>query len=140
MSVLLGDGEGGLSLDRQYRTGILPRELAVGRFNDDEVDDLVVAAGRGADWVDVFLGNGDGTFSGPVRVTTGPRPNSVAIADFDANGRSDIAVANWSLDNESQASMSILFGNGEGLFPEKKDFIPPFPEALRCGHRRPRRR
>ncbi len=125
ITVFLGDGAGSLSLLRTYNAGVQPRELVMVDLNGDGVRDMVVAGGRNSSFVDRFLGNNDGTFRGPVNYSSGPRPNSVDSADFDLDGKADVAVANWSLDNESQASLSILFGDGLGDFPRKVDLRPP---------------
>ncbi len=126
VSVFHGDGQGGLRLDRGYAVGVNPRELAIVDLNTDERQDLVVAGGRGSNYVARLLGSADGTFGAPKNFPTGPRPNSVDSADFDLDGKADVAVANWSLDNEPLASLTLLFGDGEGEFPRQTDFTPPF--------------
>jgi hypothetical protein len=125
ITVFLGDGTGGLSLLRTYRSGVQPRELVMVDLNGNGALDMVVAGGRGSTAVNRFLGNNDGTFDGPVDFQSGPRPNSIDSADFDLDGKPDVAAANWSLDNEAQATLSILFGDGLGAFPRKVDLKPP---------------
>ncbi len=126
VSVFHGDGQGGLRLDRGYAAGVQPRELAIVDLNGDERQDLVIAGGRGSNSVSRLLGAADGTFGAPMDFTTGPRPNSVDSADFNLDGKADVAVANWSLGNEALASLTLLFGDGQGDFPTKTDFAPPF--------------
>ncbi len=124
VAILLGDGSGRLSLLTSYTVGVQPRELAVVDLDRNGIADLVVAGGRGSDYISRLLGNGDGTFRDRRDFATGPRPNSVDSADFDLDGLPDLAVANWSLDNPSLATLSILYGDGAGAFPRKKDLVP----------------
>src|SRR5262245_53458850 len=56
----------GFPSGRLFKTGFVPRSVAVGDFNGDGKSDLAVAnAGCqdcGGAWLSVLLGNGDGTF------------------------------------------------------------------------------
>jgi hypothetical protein len=124
ITILLGDGLGGLVLKGSYTSGVQPRELVAVDLDDNGDKDIVVVGGRGSDYVSRFLGGGDGTFYGRVDFATGPRPNSVDAADFNLDGFADVAVANWSLDDASLATMTILYGDGSGGFPGKQDFVP----------------
>src|SRR5262245_33252259 len=125
ITIFLGNGSGGLALEQVYPAGVQPRELVVVDLDSDGKQDLVVAGGRNANYVARFIGNGDGSFRGPVDFTTGHRPNSVGAADFDGDRKVDVAVANWSLDDPGEATLSVLYGDGEGDFSRKSDFLPP---------------
>lgn len=57
-------------------------------------------------------------FAPHVEYQTGSMPHSVKIADFNGDNKIDIAV----LDFGYYSSVSILIGNGDGTFQEKKDF------------------
>ncbi len=124
VTTFLGDGQGGVTLKGTYTSGVQPRELVPVDLDANAGVDLVVVGGRGSDYVSRFLGNDDGTFGSRLDFTTGPRPNSVDAGDFDLDGHADVAVANWSLDNPALATLSILWGDGAGSFPEKTDFVP----------------
>src|SRR5262245_28650548 len=87
-----------------------PFSVAVGDFNGDKVEDLVVA-NYGSDNVSVLLGNGDGTFQAARNFGVGSDPHSVAVGDFNGDGKPDVAVANQNSDN-----VSVLLGNGDGSF------------------------
>ncbi len=86
-----------------YAVGDLPRSVAVGDFDGDEIADLAVS-NFGSDNVSVLLGNGSGTFQTAVNYTVGLAPMSVAVGDFNSDGTLDLAVAN----------VSVLLGNGMG--------------------------
>src|SRR5206468_11859834 len=63
--VLLGNGDGSFQAARSYLVHVSPVSVAVGDFNGDGLQDLVVANYDSSD-VSVLLGNGDGTFHPPV--------------------------------------------------------------------------
>jgi hypothetical protein len=116
VSLLLGDGDGGFRDPRSYWTGTMPLCVAVGDFNGDGVEDLVVAD-RGSiegigSGLSVLLGIGDGTFQAEHRMGAGSFPLSVAVGDFDGDGRLDAAVANGLI----PGTVSLLLGNGDGTF------------------------
>ncbi len=98
LSVLLGDGAGGLTLSGTYGfTGpgtVVLRSLAVGDFNGDCHPDLVTSSLNGGN-VSLFLGRGDGTFGSPVNYVaeTAPLAAGAQIESIaaDPNFRSLIA-------------------------------------------------
>jgi hypothetical protein len=94
--------------------------VAVGDVNGDGKLDLVVANGDQQDNSDgsvgVLLGNGDGTFRSVVTYDSGAAFSIyVVIADVNGDGKADIVVANTGTDN-SDGSVGILLGNGDGTF------------------------
>src|SRR6266496_1102705 len=114
--VLLGNGDGSFQAARSYLVHVSPVSVAVGDFNGDGLQDLVVANYDSSD-VSVLLGNGDGTFRLPLNVPVGPpgsAPNCVAVCDFNGDGHDDLAVANYG--NATSTSIAVLLGNGNGTF------------------------
>ena len=124
MSVLLGDGQGGLSpapgspyasggnfAGISATTGSQPQALAAGDLNGDGNLD-VVTANSGNRGVSVLLGDGHGRLS---RAPDSPfsmgalNPYSVSTADFDGDGNRDVAVA-----TNNAPSVSVLLGDGQG--------------------------
>jgi len=114
--ILMGNGDGTFTPASPIPAGVgnFPQWVSIGDFNNDGRLDLAVANGND-NTVSILLGNGDGTFTpangSPVPV--GGFPFFLAIADFDQNGTADIAVT-----NESDSSVSILLGNGDGTFTQ----------------------
>ena len=114
VTILLGNGSGGFTraAGLPVTAGDDPRDVAVGDFNGDGVQDLAVA---NADSVTVFLGNGSGGFyvadGSPFHVGTGPA--SLAVGDFNGDGIQDLAAANRLSD-----TVTVLLGNGSGGFLE----------------------
>src|SRR5574341_1261554 len=92
-----------------------PRAVAVGDFNRDGKEDLVVLLAS-VDFVSngevaVLFGDGTGSFSAPIRFTVGLLPFEIALGDFNADKSLDLAVTNWGAD-----TVSVLLGDGAGSF------------------------
>jgi hypothetical protein len=99
ISLLLGNGDGTFQAQMTYSTGMpagdTPSGVAVGDFNGDGHQDLVVADGAGSS-VWVLPGNGDGTFQSPQMYSVGNEPVEIGVADFTgAGGPLDVATANF---------------------------------------------
>src|SRR6266496_3998631 len=121
--VLLGNGDGSFQAARSYLVHVSPVSVAVGDFNGDGLQDLVVANYDSSD-VSVLLGNGDGTFQLPLNFPVGPpgsAPNCVAVGDFNGDGHDDLAVANYG--NATSTSVAVLLGNGDGTFQAARNTL-----------------
>ena len=117
VKILLGNGAGGFTGSHNgipFPAGSSPQAIAVGDFNGDGIEDLVIAdfTGKG---VTVLQGDGAGNFTAftgsPFPV--GPNPYSVVVGDFNGDGIQDLATANL-LGN----SVTVLLGNGAGGFTQ----------------------
>jgi hypothetical protein len=120
-----------------YIGGILPIDTQLGDFNGDKNQDLVAIVTCGSlpqcpnltqVWtIAVYLGNGDGTFQAPI-VYGGSLPadiRAIAVADFNGDGKLDVAVAADCLSNQdcSEATITILLGNGDGTFTQASQYV-----------------
>src|ERR1700722_310013 len=96
--------------------------VAVGDFNNDGKQDIVVLSGDITGGIDLLLGNGDGPFqvAKPLSVAGGSRAGLV-VADFNADGNLDLAYGNGVGSN-----VSVMLGNGNGTFQS--------PVAYSAGH------
>ena len=110
ISVLFGDGVGGLSPATVYSTGTLPSGIAAADFNGDGWLDLTTA-NEGSDSITVRFNNGGGGFPTAITLVPAVDPFSVAIGDLDADSSIDIVVA-----NRTSNSVSVFRGNGDGTF------------------------
>jgi hypothetical protein len=117
-SILLGSGDGTFGEQIRVRAGpnmapALP-SVAVADLNGDGKLDLVISPYSSG--IAVALGNGDGTFQPATefRALTGQaRWNQVAVGDVNGDGIPDIVTA----------SGSVLFGDGKGGFPSRRDYL-----------------
>lgn len=117
VSILLGDGLGGLALDNNVTVGTGPNHIMTADFDEDDHLDLVVT-NRGANGegttASILLGNGDGTFITGDSLTTDPGPAGVAVADFNGDRHLDVVLANNHHDDGTV--VGVYLGNGDGTF------------------------
>jgi len=120
VSVLLNSGDGTFGTQTTYAVGNGPVAIATGTFNeknDTNVDLAVVNQTDGT--ISILLGNGDGTFTKkPTDIKVGTGPVAIAVGNFDTNNSSnnfpDLAVV-----NQTDGTVSILIGNGDGTFTKQ---------------------
>jgi FG-GAP-like repeat/Domain of unknown function (DUF4114) len=112
VTVLLSNGSGSFSSSSFSVSVCSPafRSIAVGDFNGDGKQDLVLA-GRDYASAFVFLGNGSGGFSSSSYFSVGCSPYFVAVGDFNGDGKQDLVSA-----NRGDNSVTVLLGNGAGSF------------------------
>src|SRR5713101_3885919 len=87
------------SLRREQRDPMTIRNVAIGDFNADGVQDLAVArlcltprCGTGN--AVVLLGNGDGSLQSPQDYLVGRGAGTIVVGDFNGDGLQDLAAAN----------------------------------------------
>jgi len=116
-SILLGNGTGGATVGSSPATARQPQAIAVGDLNGNGTADLAVANNQDNN-VSILLGNTNGTFSAasPASVAVGTKPTGVAIANLNGDTFPDLAVTNAPPGANTNGSVSILTGNGNGTF------------------------
>ena len=115
VTVLLGDGLGGLARAADLPVGLSPSSVVVGEFNGDGDQDLALA-NTGSDTVTVLLGDGLGGFARTVDVPVGLSPSSVVVGEFNGDTAQDLAVA-----NDLSHTVTVLLGDGLGGFARAAD-------------------
>lgn len=91
-------------------TGLLPRSVVVGNFNNDDFLDIATP-NYTSNSVSVALGLGTGAFSVATDYTVGVNCRDIATGDLDNDGDFDLATANY-----GENTISILTNNGSGTF------------------------
>lgn len=123
IAVDLGNGDGtfepGITTSLNYNPNTtFSRQLTVGDFNGDHINDIAVIKINGS--VDVLLGKGDGTFRSKIEIANHsgnqPASQSISSSDFNNDGRLDLAIG-----NSNSSDISVYFGNGDGTFAYQSD-------------------
>jgi FG-GAP-like repeat len=97
--------------------GVSPYAIVTADFNGDGKADLAVSEPCGNDpacvnyngSISILLGKGDGSFTAAASPAVNDYPGALAVGDFNGDGKTDIAVANF-----TGSAVSILLGNGHG--------------------------
>jgi hypothetical protein len=105
VSLLLGDGSGGLSLTAATGTGLSPIDVVAGDLDRDGFRDLVVATSAGTG-VELLKGTGT-SFGTQLTFDTGSLPTRLGLGDFNRDGRPDLVVV-----SESANRVAVFAGNG----------------------------
>lgn len=115
VSVLLGKGDGNFDAPRPFDAGPFPTALAVGDFNGDGNQDVIVANRTiFPGYATLLSGDGNGGFSSSQLqgLFDGSQfPESVAVGDFNGDGHLDFVTANSASNN-----VTVVLGNGDGTF------------------------
>ncbi len=125
VSVYLGNGDGTLVGAPNYNPGgWAALSVAVADVDADGKLDLLVTEACNNNnscstgIVSVLLGNGDGTFKPAVQYDSAGQDSFAIVAgDVNGDGKLDLLIANeCAQSNCSNASISVLLGNGDGTF------------------------
>ncbi len=129
VTLLFGDGTGGLTVKGTLPAAVEPSAIAAGKLNADDFTDVVVAKDM-SNAIGVYLSNGDGTFQPAVDYAMGTDPKGVVLADFDGDGTLDVATADYIGD-----TVSVRLGKGDGTFGDLKQTpVPGGPWGLAAGN------
>ena len=98
--------------------GISPRQVLVGDFNGDNIQDAVVITGSSSSGgaATVILNNKRGNLSVFTSIQTNFTIGAAALADFNLDGTLDLVLAGSSSSSGNTTPLYVYFGNGNGVF------------------------
>ena len=126
-AVLLSTGDGSFGPRTEFPVADSPQDLAVGDFDRDGTQDLVVTINSPTVSLSLLRGNGDGTFQAPVNFpnTTNLDSPTVVTTDLNNDGMLDVVVGHaigcFTAPCVVGRTISVLLGNGEGTFQPTRE-------------------
>ena len=119
VTVLLGNGKGGMTVVTNCPAGIIPEGVGAGNFNTNGIADMVASTTYGGAAL-YFQGLGNGNFMPSSSLSlgiSGGIPSRVLTGDFNHDGKLDFVVA------VNPEGVSTFLGNGNSTF---QTAIPTF--------------
>jgi hypothetical protein len=122
LSVLINQGDGTFTGEKDYALPAAPVSLAIGDFNGDGRKDVAVGVSGG---VYVLLGQINGKLGSPTQIDSSLNPTGLAAASLTSDGRTDLIVADqgvFSFIGDSQqvnGALHVYLGNADGTFTAK---------------------
>ncbi len=132
-TILLGNGSGGFTVGSSQSVGTRFDRVAVGDFNGDSSQDLVITDFDDRRLV-VLQNNGSGVFAVSQTFNLPGRTSAVVVDDFNSDGKRDIAAATQVESFNAfleEGAISVLLGDGTGGFAAAVPYeISSMPEDL----------
>jgi hypothetical protein len=128
--ILLGNGDGTFRElpEIPIMAQVDNTDVAVGDFNGDTVQDLVIAIDAESKF-GILLGNGDGTFAALSIVVDvdQQRPASLTLGDINRDGKQDVVIGHSDCCSGAldMGAFGVMFGNGNGTFQPIARYIVP---------------
>lgn len=116
LSVLPGDGDGGLGPAQFSGSGYALPSISFGDVDGDSKVDTLLGGGNG---LTVQQGDGAGNFAPAISVSTGTPIHSAVLGDVNADGSIDVVAvgAQYFFGSYTHSStVAVLLGNGDGTF------------------------
>lgn len=137
-SVQINLGSGVLSFENagNFPSGNANSQIIANDLNGDGILDIVATAEQTGPSPSlgkayVLIGVGKGGFDAAAEYFVGRGASQIKVADFDSDGNKDIAIQNAGYSNAPDSRVTLLYGNGSGLFPSvRHTAASPFPRGL----------
>lgn len=122
VTILRGDGAGGLLETGRSPAGEHPTGLTVADLDRNGAVDIVIA-NHETQYLTILMGDGTGAFSpasdSPLRIDVRPHPHAVRAEDLDGDGWLDLVV-----DDRDGEGLLVLRGTGDGAFESPGTLVP----------------
>ncbi|HET9741317.1 MAG TPA: FG-GAP-like repeat-containing protein [Terriglobales bacterium] len=139
LSIMKGDGQGGLSNAKVYREGADTFSFALGDFNEDGKLD-VVSISQSEDKAYLLLSDATGNLAGPQGEAIGHLTgtvnapisiSSVLSVDLNGDAKPDLLLAEFGTDSTVPSQLTVMLNDGTGKF------LPPLQTPISVGSHDP---
>ena len=126
--ILINNGSGSFTIQTPHLAlgNDFPQGIAVGDFNEDGHQDVMVGGANGTNLLSLFLGDGAGHFGAPSHPTIAPSSGGavadITAGDWNGDGHLDLGIATF-------YDVIWITGNGNGTFNAQTTFTFPSPQG-----------
>ncbi|NJO00705.1 MAG: T9SS type A sorting domain-containing protein [Bacteroidia bacterium] len=120
--VLLNQGDGTILAGTDYSFSTEPgQQVAIGDFNHDGLDDVVVVSGTSANTLSIYLNQGAKVFQPGPQYPFEGAIGKIFVGEINQDNHTDLA---FNVQSDNGTKLVLLLGQGSGQFSEAASSVP----------------